>query len=218
MAKYRLQIHGWGMDACANSISEEHVEPIREIIGEDPENTWELNDYFGENIRDIYDADIFRNDKPFWYDDNTYFFLYDGESEVYGEGVEPISSWNLGDTTPHYDVDEEFDDYTNIACWPGESPIDEFSKKHADPPYEYDVADNIVFYVEENKGGMFYFEFESEEVPKPEDFSVTAGSIETPDGDWDFCDKFYFKGVELEIVDWLDNSGKGSRAFLFTKE
>lgn len=216
--KYRLEIRGWGMDAIAHSVTDEHVEPIRELIGDDKENTWELSDYFVDNIRDMYEGDIFRNDKPFWYEDSTYFFLFDANTEVYGDGVEPIKDWKLKNCRDHYEVDEEFEGGTNIACWPGESPIDELSKKYADPPYDYDVADNIVLYVEENKGGLFYFEFESDEEPQPEDFSVSAGSIETPDGDWDFCDKFFFKGVELEVVDYLDNNGKGSQAFIFTPE
>lgn len=217
MKKYRLEIRGWGMDAIGHSITEDHVEPIRDLIGDDPENTWELHDYFVDNIRDMHDGDLFRNDKPFWNDDATYFFLYDGSTEPY-DGSEPIKDWLLKDCGDHYDFDEEFDDYKNIPCWPGESKVDEVAKKYADPPYDYDIADNVVLYVEENKGGMFYFELESEEEPNPKDFTVIAGSIDTPDGDWDYCDRFFYKGKELEIVDWLDNNGKGSRAFLFTKE
>ena len=217
MKKYRLEIRGWGMDAIGHSITEEHVQPIKDLIGENKENTFELSDYFMDNIRDMYDGDIFRNDRPFWYDEKTYFFLYDGETDVYGDGVKPLKDWLLKDCTDHYEVDEDYDG-TNIPCWPGVSKVSEWSKKYADPPYEYDVADYIVLYIEENKGGMFYFEFESDEEPNSGDFSVVAGSIETPDGDWDFCDKFFFKGQELEIVDHLDSTGKGSSAYLYCKD
>lgn len=216
MAKYRLEIGGWGMDAVAHSITDEHIEPIREIIGENPENTFDLYDYFADNIRDMYDGDLFRNDKPWWYEDATYLFLFNGDTEPY-DGSKPINEWKLKDCTDHYEVNEEFES-TNIVCWPGENKVDELSKKYADPPYDYNIADNIVFYVEETKGGMFYFEFESDEEPNPEDFSVAPGSIETPNGDWDFCDRFFYKGVELEITHYLDNNGKGSQAFLFTKD
>ena len=115
-------------------------------------------------------------------------------------------------------MNEDFDDYTNIVCIPGETPVDELSKKYAEPPYDYDIADNIVLHIDEGKGGLFYFEFESDDEIKPEDFSVTTGCIESPVGDWDFCDKFFYKGEELKIVDYLDNSGKASHAYIFTKD
>ena len=144
MAKYRLEIGGWGMDAVAHSITDEHIEPIREIIGENPENTFDVYDYFADNIRDMYDGDLFRNDKPWWYEDATYLFLFNGDTEPY-DGSKPINEWKLKDCTDHYEVNEEFES-TNIVCWPGENKVDELSKKYADPPYDYNIADNIVFY------------------------------------------------------------------------
>jgi hypothetical protein len=61
-------------------------------------------------------------------------------------------------------------------------------------------------------------EFESDEVPSSKDFTFTTGCIETPNGDWDFIDKIFYKGEELEIVDWLDNSGKSSTLEIFTHD
>jgi len=77
---------------------------------------------------------------------------------------------------------------------------------------------NVYLSVDENKGGLYYMEFDSEEIPKPEDFTYTTGSIETPNGDWDFIDKIFYKGEELEVVDWLDNSGKSSTLEIFTHD
>ena len=41
-----------------------------------------------------------------------------------------IKEWSLKECSNHYDVDEDFDDYTNIVCVPGETPVDELSKKY----------------------------------------------------------------------------------------
>jgi hypothetical protein len=65
---------------------------------------------------------------------------------------------------------------------------------------------------------MFLMEFESEEIPTEKDFTYTTGSIVTPEGDWDFIDKIFFKGQELEIVDYLDNSGKASTVKIYTHD
>jgi hypothetical protein len=70
--------------------------------------------------------------------------------------------------------------------------------------------------VDENKGGIFTFTFESDTVPTPSDFTYSTGSIDTPDGDYDFVDKIFFKGRPLEIKDNLDNSGKASTVKIFT--
>jgi hypothetical protein len=81
-----------------------------------------------------------------------------------------------------------------------------------------DEPRNVYLSVDENKGGLYYMEFESDEVPSSKDFTFTTGSIETPNGDWDFIDKIFYKGEELEIVDWLDNSGKSSTLEIFTHD
>ena len=172
MKKYRLEIYGWMMNASAHSVEEKDVESVSDILLDNPENTWELYDYFTDNIRDIHEPDLFRNEKPFWYDDETKFFLFEGNTELNDNKSKSIKEWSLKECSNHYDVDEDFDDYTNIVCVPGETPVDELSKKYADPPYDYDIADNIVLHIDEGKGGLFYFEFESSDEIKPEDFSV----------------------------------------------
>ena len=143
------------------------LDSVSNILMDNAENTWELYDYFNDNIRDIHEPDLFRNEKPFWYDDDTKFFLFDANTELHDNESKPIKEWSLKECSAHYDIDEDFDDYTNIICFPGETPVDELSKKHADPPYDYDIADNIVLHISEGKGGLFYFEFESNDEIKP---------------------------------------------------
>ena len=97
-----------------------------------------------------------------------------------------------------------------------------------DIPYEGYIAipghgdscevDNILATFDEGKGGIAGFEtFESDTVPKPLDFCYQKGSIATPDGDWEFVSKLYFKGKELEVDEYLDNSGKASTVQIYRK-
>ena len=45
-------------------------------------------------------------------------------------------------------------------------------------------------------------------MPKPIDFCYQKGDIATPDGDWEFVSKMYFKAKELEVDEYLDYSGR----------
>jgi hypothetical protein len=78
-------------------------------------------------------------------------------------------------------------------------------------------VDNILFIADENKGGIVQFEFESDEVPTAKDFCFLNGDIGTPEGDWDFISKYFFKGQLLEEHDYLDNSGKAATVEIYTK-
>jgi hypothetical protein len=70
---------------------------------------------------------------------------------------------------------------------------------------------------DENKGGIANYVFESDVVPTKEDISYQSGDVATPNGDWDFISKFFFKGEELEVVDYLDNRGKSSSVEIYLK-
>jgi len=79
-------------------------------------------------------------------------------------------------------------------------------------------VDNIFATFDENKGGVVDFEFESDTVPTLEDFCYQHGDIGTPDGDWDFVSKIFFKKEELEVYDGLDNRGKASTVEIYRKD
>ena len=66
MKKYRLEIFGWMMNASAHSVEQKDLQSVTDILLDNAENTWELYDYFSDNIRDIHEPDLFRNEKPFW--------------------------------------------------------------------------------------------------------------------------------------------------------
>ena len=195
MKKYRLELYGWGQEAVGHSIDTNDVDVIKDFLNVEAEDILSLRDWFDDNNKDVYDGDLFNSNKPFWAEEETHFHLF----EITDLKQNELNKWLLKDCTSHYDIDEDFEDLTNYNCW----PLDNHNK---------------LLYIEESKGGLCYFEFTSDLEPKPEDFSVISGTIETPDGDWEFLDKVFFKGQELEVIDSLDSSGKNVSAYLFTED
>jgi hypothetical protein len=195
MAKYKLNCYGWSLEAIGKSLTDEQVKKIEDLMKKAGyEELWEVRYDLEELLEiDIWDGDLFHVSKAF--DNGTMYFTVEDDME------KQVLSFDIDQTG---ELDENYyeeNDYNGYDSFPNE-----------------DEPRNVYLSVDENKGGLYYMEFESEEIPNPKDFTYTTGSIETPNGDWDFIDKIFYKGEELEVVDWLDNSGKSSTLEIFTHE
>ena len=193
MAKYKLNCYGWSLEAIGKSLTDEQVKKIEDLMKKAGyEELWEVRYDLEELLDiDIWDGDLFHVSKAF--DNGTMYFTVEDDME------KQVLSFDIDQTG---ELDENYYEENEYVGY------DSFPKE--------DEPRNVYLSVDENKGGLYYMEFESEEIPKPEDFTYTTGSIETPNGDWDFIDKIFYKGEELEVVDWLDNSGKSSTLEIFT--
>jgi hypothetical protein len=195
MKKYKLNSYGWSMEAIGKSLTNEEVLKTEELIKEKgSEFIWEVRFDIDDLFEmDIWDGDLFHISKAF--DNNTAYFVIEDEEgkEVLDFEIKDFAELDEG----YYDNNEflEYDAFGNL-----------------------EENKNVYVSIDENKGGMFLMEFESEEIPTEKDFTYTTGSIVTPEGDWDFIDKIFFKGQELEIVDYLDNSGKASTVKIYTHD
>lgn len=195
MAKYKLNCYGWSLEAIGKSLTDEQVKKIEDLMKKAGyEELWEVRYDLEELLDiDIWDGELFHLSKAF--DNGTMYFTVEDDME------KQVLSFDIDQTG---ELDENYyeeNDYVGYDSFPNETE-----------------PRNVYLSVDENKGGLYYMEFDSEEIPKPEDFTYTTGSIETPNGDWDFIDKIFYKGEELEIVDWLDNSGKSSTLEIFTHD
>ena len=183
------------MEAIGKSLTNEEVLKTEELIKEKgSEFIWEVRFDIDDLFEmDIWDGDLFHISKAF--DNNTAYFVIEDEEgkEVLNFEIKDFAELDEG----YYDNNEflEYDAFGNL-----------------------EENKNVYVSIDENKGGMFLMEFESEEIPTEKDFTYTTGSIVTPEGDWDFIDKIFFKGQELEIVDYLDNSGKASTVKIYTHD
>jgi hypothetical protein len=144
---------------------------------------------------DFWDGEVFHRTEAF--NNGTMTF------QVVDEEGTKVLEFGINETVDLYETIEDFDDKYKYRSY---NVIPEYNI----PPT------NLYLSVDENKGGIFTFTFESDTVPVASDFTYSTGSIDTPDGDYDFIDKIFFKGQPLEIEDYLDNSGKSSSCMIFT--
>jgi hypothetical protein len=85
--------------------------------------------------------------------------------------------------------------------------------------YPHEGKENILLVYEETKGTMIDFVVETDEVPKPVDFSFNVYSLETPEYELELVDKVFFKGSQLEpVYEQESYTGKGLSVEIFTME
>jgi hypothetical protein len=191
--KYTLNCYGWSGEFIAKEVTDEQLAKIKTLMEEnDAEDVSEVRWGIQENeILDIWSGDIFHMTKPLQTGDML-FQLEDEDGNI-------VLEFNITETQSVEDVIEDFDDY-NV--------------------YDLITDENrhIYFSVDENKGGIYQFEIESDTLPTAEDFACASGNIETPESEWDFIDGIYFRGEKLEPTDYLDNTGKAATVNLFEHE
>lgn len=198
--KYKVEFFGWEMDAQGYSLDDMQVEQVRDLMEDNgAEELWEVRsemEDIGINIWD--EGDLFHISKPF-YNDSFWGRVMDEDGNV----VLEIDYKDLGDLYDHVGDDDEIEEkypYENYIALP------EF----------LDDTDNVLLVIDENKGGLFECSFESDTVPTSSDFALMGGSIDSPDGDWDFISRVFFKDQELEPEDYLDNRGKAATLEIYT--
>jgi|APGre2960657373_1045057.scaffolds.fasta_scaffold06604_3 hypothetical protein len=186
---YRLMVYGEEGEFVAKKLTKEDYERIQNHLTE--KNLCLVESRY-DLFDDPWDGDLFRITKALD-NDKLHFELLNEHGVTIGDffGTKEISTIE--------EWDENFDDYVymNVIPEPGEI---------------------IYFSVDRAKGGFVYFDFESDEVPQPKDFSVSYGVVEESDGDWDYVNKYYFKGKELEITDYIDSRGDDSVAVIYIGE
>ena len=203
MAKYTLKTYGWEMEAVAHSLTDEKVEQIQNLVEENEydsltECRWDLEE--SGIIEDIYNPDLFHMSAGM--DNGTMMFVVEDE-----EGNEVLK----------FDIKETADIYEHFGDDIDPDKEFKYIGYNAIPEY-LDGVENVLIIIDENKGGLHEYVFESDEVPQPNDFTCMSGSVDTPDGDWDFISRVFFKRQLLEIEDHLDNSGKASTIEIYRKD
>jgi len=200
--KYKLEMYGWEVEATGHSLTDEQVKSIQGLMETNSvDELWEIrHDIENEGIvDDLYNPDLYHVIRGL--DNGSLWFLLKNEKD------EEVLKFDLSDMSDIYEVlGDAADDipYEGYLVIPGEGDKSE--------------VDNILAIFDENKGGIAEYEsFESDEVPTAKDFCLQTGDIGTPEGDWDFISKVFFKGKELDVYDHLDNRGKSSTVEIYRK-
>jgi hypothetical protein len=196
--KLKLKCLGWEGSFMGKSLTEDEVNEIMDI-NEDAESEL-IDGYVSHDVSDIMwdiddvidgsSGDLFEFSKPL--DNGTMYF------ELQDEDDNTLMSFNISDIKHISSITDDYNHPSENAY-----PSDDHS---------------VYMTLNENKGGLFCYEFESDVEPVVEDFHYSTGEIEAPGGDISFIDSIFFKGEELEVTDYLDNTGKSSSAFVYTIE
>ena len=200
--KYKLEIYGWSFEAMGHSITDKQVKSIQnlmKIIGFN--ELWEVRNDLEEEgiIDDLYNPDLFHKSRGLSNDALWFVVSDENNKEVLNFTVKDIGDFY--DTLGNAADDVPYERYLAIPGLGESSEID-----------------NILSIFDESKGGITDFEpFASEIVPKPCDFCYQNGEIGTPNFEWEYVSKVYFKGKELKVNNWLDSSGKASTFEIYKK-
>lgn len=179
MTNYTLKISGWELNASAHSLTHDevdHVYDYQEEMGID-----DLSE-IGTGLEDIidgydpFDTNMWVISKPMDISDKTWFTVDDEDgNNILDFAINKIDEVNE-DIILDYDYPKPLQGYP-----------------------EEDHNENILLYLEENKGLVCNFNFKSNTIPTIDDFTYESSCIETPDGDWDFVNKVFYKGKELDM-------------------
>jgi hypothetical protein len=196
MKNYVLVIAGWETNASGHKLTNEEVDIIEKYKEENGVDDLSDVNYELEEIFENYypfDTNMWVIDKPA-VNDRLHFLLFESDNMD-----KPILDFGYDDLSDHSNYEEDVEPKILNGY-----PIK-------------DKEENILLWIEENKGWICDFTFESEEEPKSSDFTVKEGFIETPNGDWDFIDEVYFKGEKLDIgYNHQSTDGKGFIVELWT--
>jgi hypothetical protein len=186
------------LNASGHQLTNEEVEKLKNHMSENGIDDLSSMGFDIEEVLnyDIFDANMWVMDKPLW-NGTPHFMVF--KSDDMENRVLEFEEKEMSD---HYEVDENADYGDTFNGFPIEGE-----------------EENIILWLEENKGWICDFEFESDEIPTAKDFSMVGGCIETPNGDWDFIDKMYFKGKELQMdFNHQETRGKALTIELWTLE
>lgn len=183
--KYLLNTYGWNADFIGKTLSDREVKFINRFMEENG------IDDVGEIRFDLDELETF----DVWDGDVLHMTKpFDNETmlfEVLDENGLLILEFGIEDIVKNENV--ESDDY---EVFPSENS-------------------SVYFSVDEFKGGIFSYEFESDDVPKSDDFTYLKSSVLTPDVEWGIIDKIYYQSNELEVLDHLDCMGKSATVKIY---
>lgn len=182
MPQYKLILGGYGFDGSAHVLTDAEVQKLEDTVQEKGYDS--LDDLYSElpELLDKYDY----VETNYWVtitalaSDDLIFYLYDQDENLIWEAT-------FEELTPTFDEDCGFD-----------FPEDADDNTKEIDAYPHEGKENILMVYEIVKGTLISFLVDSEEQPKPSDFSCTVQSLETPRDDYELVDKMFFKGVQLE--------------------
>jgi hypothetical protein len=137
-------------------------------------------------------------------------------TSIYLTGLEnnKLSETGIGEFyTPKYSDFSKICDESSKYSYPEDVEI---NSKEIDA-YPNDESPNILFYNETLRGTIINYTIESDIVPNPKEFALTAYYLETPNDELELVDKMFYKGSELQrYFDFENYRTKDLKVEVFT--
>ncbi|MDA8699133.1 hypothetical protein N9M11_03325 [Flavobacteriaceae bacterium] len=213
--KFRLIMSGTCFDGSAHILSNDEVLKINNFKTKNDYSSLEemyseLSTILGE---ENYIADLLTNywiNKTSISNSSLNFILLDGNDNLIWRSQEIL---NLIDTPWDEKVPDEI--YEHI-----DTPVLESYIPSGNPEcdaYPCDKRPNILFYYQELKGTLISYSIESDTEPKPEEFSHTCITLETPNEEIELVNNVLYKTQILQReYEYEDFRGKNLTVKLFT--
>ena len=201
---YKLIVNGYQLECHAHKLTKNEAIKLKKLKKEKNIKNFALIHDEIEKIIDNYSI----SDNNWWSliapfaEESIYFTLIDElEKQIWKAKLDEIG--DIYELSDKYHITKEgFDE-----------PIEIF---HACPGKD---IENILFTIQENKGCLGEFSFESIDIPTKKDFAVIVGCIETQENEIEYLTRFYFRGQELDWeYDYEDVKGKNFTVKLYSIE
>ncbi len=176
-------MNGYYFQGSAPKLTINEINKLHEFKKEKSYKSWEQMFSDLPDILEDYDAE----------DNTNYWILTTGLITPKLHFVLLDEHENIIWDSKHTDFSEIWDESTKYSY-----PEDvEINTKEIDA-YPNDESPNILFYNETLSGTIINYIVESDIVPNPKEFALTAYDLETPKDDLELVDKVFYRGVQLE--------------------
>jgi hypothetical protein len=182
MKKYKLLVNGTIFDGSAHKLTDLEVQKLNKYKTDNSINKWEeLYDDLEDLVEDYdrYETNWWNAERIMVTPSLNFVLLDEANNLLWTKKHEEIS--DIYDLADKYNIEDGFDD---------------IEKSFDAVPYE--DQENILFVYELLKGDYCSFEIDSEEIPNIEDFAIVSHCLETPDEEFEFLEKVFYKNIELD--------------------
>lgn len=181
--KYTLLMNGDYFQGSAHKLTNNEINKLQEFKKDKSYKSW--NQMFSDlpDVLENYDAEVNTN---YWIlttgliSPKLHFVLLDEHENIIWDSKHTDFS-EIWDESTKYSYPEDLEINTNeIDAYPNEE------------------CPNILLYNETLRGTIINYVIESDIVPNPKEFALTAYDLETPNDELELVDKVFYRGVQLE--------------------
>ena len=196
--KYKLYCYGESFETTCHTFDNSKLERLLDLMkleGIDDLQEVRLNSNIFKKLSiDIFEPDLFHKVAPV--DDSSLKFVLKNEKNM------AILKFNIDDMKDFFDLDSNFISENDFALLESKycKGLEIF-----DEGIIQETDNQVLFTYDQHNGGIFCFDFESDDIPKLEDFAVIKDDFSDQEKSYPYISCILFKGKKLNVSDMLDS-------------